>query len=421
MVGLCSDNVDCPPNELCYVGATWLVVDVNASDAGGCRCNTFFGFEGPDCDIRSATTTITALWMSSAIVLCVYALLNYLGAARHFRRRGQLFQIANAQVVTMHLALVSTMCTGMWALMVLLSAVVIRGHGFLNFDFRDQYKGRYNAPSLLFAPASIALGALALLHVSLIWMEIVSHSGRMSKRQQHRLTHTKRLVYVFEFVAIVVGVTGAAIEKSTGRSVNGFLFAPLVLFVIATYLAGSYKLNSLIYASTLQVKDLEIPAVPPPQDVSSSWVESWPGTREGRPEEPPKASPKISASRAWRLPERFKRSPSMSTAPSQASTEGAGDTAGPGQMVVEPDDVFRRVMRKIRRTARGICVALLLFLIAQVGISSVDAAYDAGWKETIEPGDVLSAYKVFHHLQLTSLAMASVIVSIYIRSGQIRE
>jgi len=174
-----------------------------------------------------------------------FVLLSVSAARTH--ARGNLLRLS-ALSVTLWLTLLSVIGTFVWAMVVYLSTVDTSG-ALLVEGYVDQYKGRYNVVALVFAPMALALGAIALLHISLMWVEVAHATGCMSRGMASNLARTRRVIYAWEACMVLLGIAGTVAERVTGRSVYGFVLSPLIVFIIASYVYGAVALNALLRKS----------------------------------------------------------------------------------------------------------------------------------------------------------------------------
>ncbi|GBG25355.1 Hypothetical Protein FCC1311_015732 [Hondaea fermentalgiana] len=430
----CTDNVECPANELCYTGVPWFE-NGNYSTASpdtlpGCYCNTFYGFTGPLCLEASASTQVTIVWNSLSFSLGIICLV-VLGVATYRLHQREKLWSSLAMFTTIVLSFVGTLMTSLWALMVALSAAVREGSPPPHWDFNDQYKGRYNAPSLVFGPIGVGISALALLHVSLTWLEITINSGRLTPHQSSRLSATKHFVYLFEVLAVAVGISGAVYEKTNGRSIFGFLLLPLILFILVSYFVGAVLLVRLLHHATdarsqldRVSKSSQETAFTNPAMVSPGAAISPPSFLENSDSGPNEDTGNKNARASWfwaSLPPRPLSKPKNKTLSTNLeggrtralTQESKASSVSPKLPPTSSEKLFFSVMVKVRNTVVAITLCITAFLIATVGISSVDQASDSGWKAVATP-EGFPYVKAFHHLQMTSIIVSQLSIALYI-------
>lgn len=447
----CVSDYDCPANELCYSRTGWFIngnYSTQANDTmAGCYCNTFYGFTGSICTEPSISTKITIAWNFFSFILGILTVIALCSAMIRLKQQNKLVSSLHL-LSTIILALIGTIMAALWALMVALSATIRDGP---LSDTHVLYKGRFNGPSRAFGPLAVGFSALALLHVSLTWLQIALSSGGLTPNQHSRLLASRKYIYVFEAFSVFVGLTGAIYEKRTERSIMGFLLVPLILLILASYAAGAFYLHQLfrlaakVHSEFRSSSTAPIPAgnaVSPldgrDNSGSSAYYNSLKfakikGAHVLSPDIQMDSQNNGDRSESYTIAYTSSIGRKMSEAPFVGSGKlktislssdkikidnsqvfhAAVNQSGPSYMVVNNQQLYLLAMLKIRKTVRLVMICLLLFLTSTVGISSIDQVSRFGWKENASPVAIFPTIKVFHHLQMTSIVLSQLCIAFY--------
>ncbi|GBG28011.1 Hypothetical Protein FCC1311_042342 [Hondaea fermentalgiana] len=182
----------CAGPYVCFVNATWN------ENVSLCTCSLWYGWRGEQCLEFSGPTFFIIISAGLQGLLGVLALVVALdGIVKYVRFIG--LQI-NTQVLTMvFIGAALTMLVGWRAV----SIAIASTPQLYVLETVSNNQGRshtyiFGERSLL--SATLCFGTLALLNISLVWVEVALQSSRVTQKTFSGLTSYRRTVYVFEFV-----------------------------------------------------------------------------------------------------------------------------------------------------------------------------------------------------------------------------
>jgi len=330
-------------------------------------CNSWQGWVESDCTTLSFSSSVTIFWMAAIMLLGFKVFYDLFFVCLEFYRQGRLRRV-NIITSTVFFAGVSAFSGIVWALMILLSVATSVGNK--DNTWHDRYKGNYYAVTVIFGPSALITGSLAILNVSLLWIEIlycVQHTTTMTSAS---LNHTKKVIYVFEGMAIILGIGGAVYEKKNDQNITGFLLFPLVLFIIGCYAYGSWNLSKIIASLETHVGER------PESFELESQVESHVGG-------------------------------------SKTSQSDLSDTESVEESVKYKGKSFLQTSHHIRVTAIKATAVLFGFMFAAFMLSLLDSVYN--WKELTPPG-FFSSVKFYHHMEITFIVVGNLVVVSYFKN-----
>lgn len=397
------------------------------------------------------------MWNISTAVLGFFVCGVLVVCGRMLKRSGRKVCTYDTTAATLIFSLIGTFNTCLWALVQAMSTILTSGPYLVNPEStRDIYKGRWNFVSNFVAPVGTFFVALALLQISLMWIEVSVRTGRFTAVTRNRLVHTQRMVYVFQVCAVLLGISGAITEKTRGKVAMGFFVAPLVVAIVFTYMYGAHKLNGIINSSAsdrnrylaseegsskdgfstsnnrivgsdgdpiggTDDEDEESGSFDRPTGGNgASDVSSYNPGALASAQTAPSSPSAPSATTALTAPASptLSRSPSVPKMLTKTSLYVSSLNQKFNMSRRKPSIVLRnaalfKVLKRIRNTSYAVSASLVLFGSSYFALAVIDNVNEEGWKELAQPGK-FPAVKAVHNLLMTSVILSQVVVAWYL-------
>ncbi|CAK8999226.1 Uncharacterized protein SCF082_LOCUS5970, partial [Durusdinium trenchii] len=374
---LCTTDYDCDVNEICYADVDWFSVE---EFPGTGYSLAFGGLNALTCFAGLLTTTI--------LILCARFL------QKHGKEGARLCSF-DATALTLLTSLVSAANATLWALTATLSTLDTTSDPLVDPQlYKDLYKGKYNVLGMVAAPLAAFCCGVAMLAISLMWIELSLNSGRLTPNARNRLNRSRWVIWFFMALTIVLATAGAFVERTSQKSTMGYFLLPVTLFVAFTYIVGAYKLNSIIKASAQQRARYILTPVPSKSSIDTS-------------DNPSRSSGAFERSRT-RSSLAPMANPVVSMRQLRRGKSNAEDALGEAVVATAP---FFRALRRIRNTSLGVGFCIALFGGSYLGLAVIDSM--GGWRELSQPG-TFSLPKLMHSMLTISIVLANMVIASYI-------
>mmetsp|Transcript_19243 Transcript_19243/g.31598 ORF Transcript_19243/g.31598 Transcript_19243/m.31598 type:complete len:409 (-) Transcript_19243:38-1264(-) len=236
----CKVDNDCPATKICYIGVEW-----GPTTEGFCQCNTWYGYQGDNCDEFGTTTNVMLaviiFQIVIGVVLACFALSAWFKYMYTFRKD---LLSSPATLVTLTAATLAVVSFVVCRLLVVLSTASPNAHDAWTSWAEDATKTDvYTLAARPFIFLTQLFTVVAALHVSVLWVEIANNANKMRVNNVKTVTKYRRAVVVTEILfGIAIGVV-AALGKFQLSVVVGL---PFITIMIVTFLVGRHRMVSLL-------------------------------------------------------------------------------------------------------------------------------------------------------------------------------
>jgi len=206
-----------------------------------CACTVWYGWSGPDCaNFTSQTYFLLSSTVFQGILALILTSIGGFGVFQFYRKNGRKI---NAQILTLGLIVFTCFFIACWRWTVF--AITLRpGDNTLEAEANDEDKIPLLVPvERLFIGFSLCFAVVAILNVSLLWIQVAKQSKAMSRNMSRNLLIFRRTIFVLEAVLIIV-VVGAFASGNTGLA--GFGAFPFLLIIIFTYGYGAIRMTDVL-------------------------------------------------------------------------------------------------------------------------------------------------------------------------------
>ena len=201
------------------------------SSWGVCKCNIFWGFKGPTCEVKGTLTNVM-LWMSS-LVLFFQVLLLLHALIVSVRAIPSVKALIKWSAKTSTCCCLVTSCAGQvaWGI-----GMVVSYGRFVPLSMWE------NSLKMVAPTMTAAFFILGTLNVSVMWIELARRTRRM-KRASSNIKRYRFAVNAFGFLSGVTLVTFAILRKTHVAAVFTII---CFIAMAASFLIGSKSLESIV-------------------------------------------------------------------------------------------------------------------------------------------------------------------------------
>mmetsp|Transcript_8223 Transcript_8223/g.9428 ORF Transcript_8223/g.9428 Transcript_8223/m.9428 type:complete len:363 (-) Transcript_8223:358-1446(-) len=245
----CEDDLDCVGRQVCYLNVSW------APDEVFCACDSWFGWEGSECDTLGAQTFVW-IFVHGILTIFSFGVMVYFAKASYGKAIAQKkrFSPVNQTLIALNMYLFSRFLS---SLFFVINITDVDGFGINRYSKWDgdfaRKRGSMAVPIVVFETLSIVFGALANVQVGLVWVETAHRTKNMRLTNTDKMKKLQRAVRVYQVV--FSAMVTAVLAYSFPLIFAAVIFGTMLLF--AVYYIAWKAFNEMANTFSRKIPEIE--------------------------------------------------------------------------------------------------------------------------------------------------------------------